>query len=47
MFSIVGDYIAIRPDSYETALVAALAATSPDRGISSTIDYKILSNIQV
>jgi len=46
MFSIVGDYIAIRPDSYETALVAALAATSPDRGISSTIDYKILSNIQ-
>ena len=48
MFAIIEDFsIKLHPDSYETALIAALAATSPDRGISSGVDYKILSNIQV
>ena len=48
MFAIIEDFsIKLHPDSYETALIAALAATSPDRGISSAVDYKILSNIQV
>jgi hypothetical protein len=47
MFAIIEDFsIKLHPDSYETALIAALAATSPDRGISSAVDYKILSNIQ-
>ena len=47
MFDCVEKYIRIRPDSYEAALIAALAATSPDRGITSAVDYRILSNIQV
>ena len=47
MFDIVNDYSKISPDSYESALLTALAATSPDRGIASAVDYKILSNIQV
>lgn len=47
MFAIIEDFsIKLHPDSYETALIAALAATSPDRGITSAVDYKILSNIQ-
>ena len=47
MFDCVEKYIRIHPDSYEAALIAALAATSPDRGITSAVDYRILSNIQV
>jgi len=47
MFSIVNDFKDIGADSYECALITALAATSPDRGISSLVDYRILSNIQV
>ena len=48
MFALIDDFsMKLQPDSYETALIAALAATSPDRGISSAVDYKILSNIQV
>ena len=47
MFELVGGFCKMRPDSYETCLIAALCATSPDRGIRNATDYKILSNIQV
>lgn len=47
MFGMVDSYTTINPDSYESALLTALAATSPDRGISCSVDYRILSNIQV
>lgn len=46
MFGMVDSYTTINPDSYESALLTALAATSPDRGISCSVDYRILSNIQ-
>jgi hypothetical protein len=46
MFELVGGFCKMQPDSYETCLIAALCATSPDRGIRNATDYKILSNIQ-
>ena len=47
MYGLIGRFIHMRPDNYETCLLAALVATSPDRGIQNQTDYKILSNIQV
>ena len=47
MFGLIGRFVAMQPDTYETCLIAALCATSPDRGVRNQTDYKILSNIQV
>lgn len=46
MFGLIGRFVAMQPDTYETCLIAALCATSPDRGVRNQTDYKILSNIQ-
>ena len=45
-FDIVKRFLAMEPDTYETCLIAALCATSPDRGIDHHTDYKILASIQ-
>ena len=47
MFGLIGRFCSMKPDTYETCLIAALCATSPDRGVKNQTDYKILSNIQV
>ena len=47
MFGLIGRFVQMQPDTYETCLIAALCATSPDRGVRNQTDYKILSNIQV
>ena len=41
------EFNALNLDHYEVALVAALCATSPDRGIREPYDYKVLSTTQV
>jgi len=41
------EFAQLQLDPYEQALIAALCATSPDRGISDTFDYRILTAAQV
>ena len=41
------DFNQLNIDTYEEALIAALCATSPDRGIKESFDYRILSATQV
>lgn len=40
------DFNQLNIDTYEEALIAALCATSPDRGIKESFDYRILSATQ-
>ena len=47
IFSLMVEFNQLDLDMYETALVAALCATSPDRGIQENFDYRILAATQV
>jgi len=46
IFSLMVEFNQLDLDTYETALVAALCATSPDRGIQENFDYRILAATQ-